>query len=209
MAKARKGRRETPGGRERLLRAAVRLFAAKGYAATSVRDLLRAAGVTAPVLYYHFGSKEGVFVALVRDGVERMETAVEEAIGHGGSAADRIRGYCRAIADVRRDYADVAWIVDAILSGPAETAPPVDFRTLVRGRVRRLEGLVREGIRSQEIRKCDPRHASLALLGAVEVAARPRFFVPEGESGADQLDGMLSVILDGLAAPGPAARKRP
>ena len=45
------------GGRERLLAAAAKLFAAKGYAATTVRDILRAAKVTAPVLYHHFGSK--------------------------------------------------------------------------------------------------------------------------------------------------------
>ena len=46
-------------------RAAARLFAARGYDATSVREIVEAAGVTKPTLYYHFGSKEGLAQALL------------------------------------------------------------------------------------------------------------------------------------------------
>lgn len=44
---------------------AARLFAARGYDATSVREIVEAAGVTKPTLYYHFGSKEGLAQALL------------------------------------------------------------------------------------------------------------------------------------------------
>ncbi len=205
MPAAKPARAEVVGGRERVLREAARLFAAKGYAATSVRDVLRAADVTAPVLYYHFGSKEGVFLELVREGVEQLQAAVEETLRRGGSAADRIRRYCRAVAAVRRKHADTAWIVAGILAGPGEAAPRFDFRGLIRTLVRRLEGLVREGVRSGEFRKCEPLHATLALLGAVEIATRPRMFAAVFAVDPEQLDGILSVILEGLASP-PASK---
>ncbi len=48
--------------RQRLLRAASDLFAQKGYAATTVREIVAAVGVTKPVLYYYFGSKEGLYL---------------------------------------------------------------------------------------------------------------------------------------------------
>src|SRR3954452_11725538 len=48
-----------------IARAAAKLFAATGYDATSVRMIVKAAGVTKPTLYYHFGSKEGLAQALV------------------------------------------------------------------------------------------------------------------------------------------------
>ena len=51
--------------RERLLAAAIELFTGQGYAATSVREIVAAAGVTKPALYYWFGSKEGLYLALV------------------------------------------------------------------------------------------------------------------------------------------------
>jgi AcrR family transcriptional regulator len=47
----------------RLLEAAVRLFAHKGYPATSTREIVEAAGVTKPMLYYYFQSKEGLLSA--------------------------------------------------------------------------------------------------------------------------------------------------
>ena len=48
-----------------IARVAARLFADRGYDATSVREIVEAAGVTKPTLYYHFGSKQGLAEALL------------------------------------------------------------------------------------------------------------------------------------------------
>lgn len=45
---------------EQILQSAVKLFSRKGYDATSTREIMEAAGVTKPMLYYYFGSKEGL-----------------------------------------------------------------------------------------------------------------------------------------------------
>ena len=50
-------------GRDRLLAAALELFPRWGFATTRVEDLVTEAGVTAPVLYHHFGTKAGLYVA--------------------------------------------------------------------------------------------------------------------------------------------------
>lgn len=50
---------------ERLLDAALTLFATKGYEAASVREIIEATGVTRPVLYYYCSSKEDLFKRLV------------------------------------------------------------------------------------------------------------------------------------------------
>ena len=46
--------------RKRLMDAAFHLFTNRGYAATSVREIVEMAGVTKPSLYYHFESKDGI-----------------------------------------------------------------------------------------------------------------------------------------------------
>lgn len=51
--------------RQRILDSAVELFAARGYHAASVGEIAAAAGITKPVLYDHFGSKEDLYVELV------------------------------------------------------------------------------------------------------------------------------------------------
>lgn len=51
---------------EKILEAASKLFAERGFANVSVRDICREAGTTAPVIYYYFGSKRGLFDAVAR-----------------------------------------------------------------------------------------------------------------------------------------------
>ena len=57
----------TGTAREAIRTAAIKLFAAEGYAATTTREICAQAGVTKPVLYYHFGSKEQLFYGLMLD----------------------------------------------------------------------------------------------------------------------------------------------
>ncbi len=48
-----------------MIEAAAKLFGKKGYAATSMDDIAEACGVTKPMLYAYFGSKEGLYIAMI------------------------------------------------------------------------------------------------------------------------------------------------
>jgi len=63
---ARKKRLPASERRELILAAAKKLFSASGYAATSIDDIAAAAGVTKPVVYDHFSSKQSLYFALMR-----------------------------------------------------------------------------------------------------------------------------------------------
>lgn len=67
-------------GRERLLAAALKLFAAKGYAATSVAEIQQASGLApgSGALYKHFGSKRELLEAAVAHRIERIVAAREQ-----------------------------------------------------------------------------------------------------------------------------------
>jgi len=56
-----------PDRRQEILAVALRLFAEKGYDATTNADIARAAGVTAPALYYYFPSKAELFKAAISE----------------------------------------------------------------------------------------------------------------------------------------------
>jgi AcrR family transcriptional regulator len=66
MSGAEPAQRST-GTREVILEAAERLFAERGFAATSVRDIVGEADTSAPSLYHFFGSKEKLLVELIND----------------------------------------------------------------------------------------------------------------------------------------------
>lgn len=73
--------RETPASsREQILDAAAKLFGAKGYDATSVREIGAVLGFSAPALYHHFSSKEDLFFATYERGIAIITAATMEAI---------------------------------------------------------------------------------------------------------------------------------
>jgi len=74
---------ETPATAEKILLVASKMFAEKGFANVSVRDICRETGTTPPVIYYHFGSKKGLFEAVARkqismgDFIRKLSRATE------------------------------------------------------------------------------------------------------------------------------------
>jgi len=82
-------------GREAILKAAQELFTTKGFAATTVRQVCETAGVTPPALYYHFGSKEGLFEAVVAEAVTLDDfcAALCDAVAAQKDPRDKLRAY--------------------------------------------------------------------------------------------------------------------
>jgi AcrR family transcriptional regulator len=86
------GKRSSPGRRPRLAASARRaqlvdvgrrLFAQRGYEAASVEEIAENAGITKPVVYEHFGGKEGLYAVVVDREVEHIVARIVEAISEG------------------------------------------------------------------------------------------------------------------------------
>ncbi|MCA8982740.1 MAG: TetR/AcrR family transcriptional regulator [Planctomycetaceae bacterium] len=71
--------------RDHVLDCALTIFAEKGYAATSVRDIIHAAGVTQPTLYYYFEGKLGLFLELLsvkyEASLRELQSSISEVQG--------------------------------------------------------------------------------------------------------------------------------
>ena len=66
-----------PERRDRILTAAIDAFASRGYDAASVSQIATAAGITKPVLYRHFGDKDGLYEALAQRYVDELARELE------------------------------------------------------------------------------------------------------------------------------------
>jgi AcrR family transcriptional regulator len=88
--------------RGRIFRAMAETMARKGYAATSVSEVLRAAGVSRETFYEQFSSKEDCFMDAFGAAVEAVLGAVRAAPGSGGTALERfelgLQAYLDALA---------------------------------------------------------------------------------------------------------------
>jgi AcrR family transcriptional regulator len=74
--------------RRQILDVAAKLFRARGYADTSLRDIGKRAGLKAGSLYYHFASKEDLATEVLRVGVKRVHHAVAAAVESLGANAN-------------------------------------------------------------------------------------------------------------------------
>jgi len=80
--------------RDQLLDVALEVFATAGFHGASMNDVAEAAGVTKPVLYQHFDSKNDLFAALLDEVGRRMRTAIDKATADAVDGKDAtIRGF--------------------------------------------------------------------------------------------------------------------
>src|SRR3712207_3376948 len=94
--------------RRAVLTAARAAFGEKGYAATSVDEIVRRAGLTKGALYHHFRDKDDLFVAVVeevkRDVTDVVGAAFVEAASHLDAIQTIVAG-CQAFIDAHADPA--------------------------------------------------------------------------------------------------------
>ncbi|MEB4615675.1 TetR/AcrR family transcriptional regulator [Leucobacter sp. M11] len=161
--------------REQLLRRAGELFAERGYSGVSLEDIAQAAGFTKGAVYTHFGSKEQVFLAAVRDVAER----VEAQLGSGPDAGAPLSA--QEIASATR------LTTEAILFATRHPEHLAEMRPLVFRLIQALPNAERD--RAQHAEASDPEIASGRVLSP-------------GEGAFAEL--ALRVLLGGLGA-APAA----
>jgi AcrR family transcriptional regulator len=184
--------------RTRLLNAAVRVFDRKGYAAASVREVAEMAGVTKPALYYHFGSKEGLLLAILEQAKREVDAAIERALARIGSARSRILDMCEDVYGLFGQNVPIARVAHAVFLGPPDSAPPFDvtvFEERFRGA---LEHIVADGIASGELRDVTPRDVAMAVMGILE-GCNDRQLHPAFEPvGTDGLRRLVNLLFDGV-----------
>ena len=100
----------SPVGRDGILDVAARLFREQGYGPVSLRKIAEAAGIKAGSIYYHFGSKDEIVVAILDLGIRAVHEKMRQAVlrhADGAAAAAilraAIRAHLRALLDVS-DY---------------------------------------------------------------------------------------------------------
>jgi AcrR family transcriptional regulator len=159
--------------RERILRAAVRLFAEKGYAAASVADIMDQAETNRALLYYYFEDKHSLYVSVIDEGVGRFRRMADAALATPGSYSDRLAAFVRGHLELIWTQTDMARVVHrCLLDGHQEEVGLVEKFQAV---VTRLEQFFRDGIAAGEFRPVDPGITARTFLGPTYVISMWKF----------------------------------
>lgn len=185
--------------RARMLASAMKLFSRKGYASTTVREIVTEAGVTKPVLYYYFGNKEGIYKELMEPPLVKFEALLLEFEDMEGPAKGLIMDLLDRLFALVVEHTEVARIMYSIYYGPPQGAPFIDFDAHHMRLQETVRRLVAKGVKQGEFEmKSDTESVIWAVIGALTIAMEMHLTHPERGLGRKGLARVLKLILDGV-----------
>jgi AcrR family transcriptional regulator len=193
-ASAKRGRR-----RDEILRVAAELFGRNGYHATSISDVIDAAGISRGTFYLYFDHKDSLFLELLEEFTQRMMSAVRVVDPLGPNPTLEIFENVRRVVDVVFD--DQHLTVMVLREG-------IGLRPEVDERLRKFYGFLQDmvggalekGGRLGLIRKVNEPIVATALIGAMkEILLHHLVIAPERAPARSEIaETLLDFGLRGL-----------
>jgi len=156
---------ESTGTAADLIAAGTELFSARGFEGASVREITRKAGANLAAVGYHFGSKRGLWLAVLESRLGPLREAMAEAAGGDGPALERIERAVRSLFAYARLHPEMNGLMLHVLAAAPPLPPPaletIQFNSAT------MRSLIEEGQREGAIREGNPQ------LLALSVASQP------------------------------------
>jgi TetR/AcrR family transcriptional regulator, cholesterol catabolism regulator len=192
-----------------VLDAVAAIFAEKGYAGASTRDIAERLGVRQASLYYYFPSKERALGAVCELGVKDFIANLEEIIAQPNSATEKLRrAIANHLAPLRtHPHADYVCVFlrhrHELPDGPRQAVA-----ALARTYQDLIERLFREGIEAGAFRAdLDAKLATLALLGLCNSVITSRG-VPRSATVDAMIEEYARIVVNGVVAGGGVSGRR-
>lgn len=181
----------------RLMEAGIALFGEQGYASTSVREIVARAGVTKPVLYYYFESKEGLFKSILNHADALQEEMLAQTLERPGTALERLSELFRRTHEGVARYRSLFKMIYNLIFGPPQGAPPFDFHRYQRRMVDAIRAIYQEGRMKGEVVEAEPEEVAILVLGILNFCFHLERVDPE-PSDPNRPTRLLQLAFQGL-----------
>ena len=187
-------------GRQCILEQAQQLFFAHGYHGVSIRDIVQACGLSNAALYYHFESKQNLYVELIRGFVASVVQPVQEAGAGNGSSRERLTRMVLAFSQfISESQSELHMLLRDLMECEGEEIqqliPAVTGQILAP-----FAAVLEDGIAAGEIRAVDVPRTSLLLLGMLNSLAARRMRGPVPETIEEDVDLAIGTLFEGIGA---------
>ena len=187
--------------KQRIMASAVNLFAEKGYAKTSVREIVASAGLTKPVLYYHFKNKEGLLRAILDWAVSLQEELMSDVLNTPGSALQRFVHLGRVFYQGVMENPNLFRVIHNLIFGPPQGFPHCEIEGFHKSLVDVIKRIYQEGFENGEVTPADPEDVAFLVLGIIDFClhlnhVRPEFLDP------DRSERLLRLAFGGIRKSG-------
>jgi AcrR family transcriptional regulator len=177
-------------GERDIIAAAIEVFGRKGYAASSLREIAEHAAVTAPLISYHFGNKEGLYTRCVDVVLGALNETAMEAVREDDGLVDAVSRFTRAHIEFSSAHPTPLRFALGMAYGPTEGQPNADWTThyamMFGWASERFERAEREG----EFRPRPDTNSSLLLRHLFHIVHLEVFSAYERIRFAEQFEAM-------------------
>ena len=135
--------------KRKIFETSMKLFAEKGYEATSIEEITATVGVAKGTLYYHFSSKEEIFNFLVEEGMKLLKNSVEIKCSNLENSIDKLKAITLIQIKVTAKYENFISIILSQIWG--QETRNKKCREYVFEYVTMIEDIIKEGIKKGEI----------------------------------------------------------
>ena len=182
--------------REKILAAAVQLFAEYGYHAAPLRDIASIAGIQAASIYYHYANKQALLVEIMETYMRQLNTSLERIVRKQSSSEERLHEAIANHIRLHTTYKAEFFIIDTEIR--ALEGANRQYVLSMRDQYEHLmQELLREGMEQGIFRPSDVKVTSYAIIAmCTEVA---QWFRPNGRLTVQQVIDIYSqMITQGL-----------
>ena len=149
--------------KRKIFETSMKLFAEKGYDATSVEEITATVGVAKGTLYYHFSSKEEIFNFLIEEGVKLLKNSITIKTAKLENSIDKIRAIVLIQIKVLVKYENFMTIILSQIWGSDPRSQMC--RSYVFEYIHIIEEIIKEGIQKGEIVDGDPNVIASGIFG--------------------------------------------
>jgi TetR/AcrR family transcriptional regulator len=183
--------------KQMILAAGIDLFAEKGYAGTSVREIVERAGVTKPVLYYYFKSKAGLFRTILDWTAEFQGSVLARVFERPGSLLDRLIDLYREIYTRIMEHQKLFMMIHNLFSGPPQGAPVYDIERFHRRMVDTIKTLYLQALDQHEVETADAEDVAIMIMGLTDICFHLDLLHP-GSTDPNRPERLLRLAFRGL-----------
>ncbi len=149
--------------KRKIFETSMKLFAEKGYDATSIEEITATVGVAKGTLYYHFSSKEEIFNFLVEEGVKLLKNSITIKTEKLENSIDKIKAIVLIELKVLVKYENFMTIILSQIWGTGERSRIC--KKHVFEYIAQIQEIVEEGIKKGEIIESDPNVVASGIFG--------------------------------------------
>ena len=187
--------------RQKILDAALKQFAHRGYSGASVQAIVDSARVTKPMLYYYFANKAALYKALVDSAHDERYRLMREAVAKGETLEQQLVEILHVLFEYLNGHRALMRLAFATaFASPGELPPKMDFRKRPQRNFDFMHSLIRKALKADRLNhRFNSMELAFGFFGLMNIYVMAHLVLPKHQLNRKTAESIVELFLAGAA----------